>query len=170
MNNFFFPFFVSDEETGYTVGDFTVFSIRRWNNDSNCAAIVCSVSTSRKCSDLNEEHILTTDFTKMANFSGNDIKQILKYTTNKLLKGRQQTPNKDSTEIVDNSSQTVIPSIHLKCFYQINRIQSIDLLTQSICEFREECKNVIQIGCTVIPVCRLHNSRSFLSLCGVRQE
>lgn len=121
-----------------------------------------------------------------------NIKQILRYACNKLLKGHQQQLSANDDDAASNddymndseisSTATTatmpqllainyVPAIYLKCFYQVNSIKSLELLTDSIEEYRSEIDGLAQIAATIIPVCQLSTSDNrFLSISGVRHE
>lgn len=157
------------EETGCSVSEYTVFSRRRWNHESNCAAIVCYVTTglassTTQLTDLNDDTI--NRHCRIAQrLSPENIDDILTYTVNKLVKGQQQ-PKTDA----DVVHVPIIPSIHLKIFYQVHAIPSIELLMQSINEFREKSTKIVNFAFTVIPACSLQNFSTFLSISGVKHE
>lgn len=140
------------------------------------------------------------------NLTADDIKNILKYTVNKLLKGHQpgiSTNNNanpaticsmnnesvvDDDNISDDSAATQtqtqttaikrqfslplnsVPAIYLKCFYQVNSLKSVNLLTQSIEEYQNETESLAKIAATVIPVCQLSTITTFFTICGIRHE
>lgn len=156
------------EETGCSVGEFTVFSRRRWNYESNCAAIVCYVTTglassTTQLTDLNDDTI-NRHFRIAQRLTPENIDDILTYTVNKLIKG--QSTKTDGDVIV----VTTIPSIHLKIFYQVHAISSVELLMQAIQEYREKSTKNVKLAFTLIPACSLQNFSTFLSISGVTHE
>lgn len=129
------------------------------------------------------------------NITADNIKDILKYTVNKLLKGHQPTPIKHQetiddadTQIVDEDNINVdfctptttkrqlslplnsVPAVYLKCFYQVNSLKSVNLLTESIEQYQNDTENIAKIAATVIPVCQLSTITTFLTICGIRHE
>lgn len=83
---------ISDEETGCSVGDYTISSRRRWNYENNCAAIVCYVSTglatsSTQLVDLSDD-VIQHHKQLAQNITVDNINEILLYTVNKLLKAK----------------------------------------------------------------------------------
>lgn len=153
--------------------EYIVFSRRRWNYESNCAAIVCYVSTglptsttqsTEKNTDTNSQHNQLA-----SQLTAENIHEIMVYTLNRILKGQSTKSNgqplNDSTAPVPYR-----PAIHFKIFYQVNASPSIDLLIDTINEFRETCKSTVKFAFTVLPACSLQNSSTFLSICGIKHE
>lgn len=84
----------ADEETGCSVDQYTVFSRRRWNYESNCAAIVCYASTglatsTTQLTDLTDD-IIDRHSRLARDLSAEHIEQILTYTLNRILRGHNQ--------------------------------------------------------------------------------
>lgn len=75
-----------------------------------------------------------------------------------------------ATTAATNNIYLNIPAIHLKVFYQVNASPSVELLINSLMEFRTKCAETVNIVYTVLPACSLHNFSTFLSICGVRHE
>lgn len=96
--------------------------------------------------------------------SPENIYEILTYTVNKLIKGQQAKTDADVIVV------PVIPSIHLKIFYQVHAASSVQLLMQSIDEFREKSTKIVNFAFTLIPACSLQNFSTFLSISGVTHE
>ncbi|XP_031625723.1 uncharacterized protein LOC116342317 isoform X2 [Contarinia nasturtii] len=161
------------EETGCSVGDYTVSSRRRWNYENNCAAIVCYVSTglatsSTQLTDLSDDIIQRHQ--KLAiGLTVDNVNDILQYIVNKLLKSNG-VPSADSAQkqSSSNPSNTGLPAIHLKVFYQVSATPPIGLLTRSIAEFAERISNLTSIAFSVLPASSLHNFSTFLSIYGIR--
>lgn len=63
-----------------------------------------------------------------------------------------------------------IPAIHLKIFYQVTATPSVELLLNTLHEFRTKVIDTAEIAYTVLPACSLHNFSTFLSICGIRHE
>lgn len=63
-----------------------------------------------------------------------------------------------------------IPAIHLKVFYQVSATPSVELLLNTLQEFRIKVADSAEIAYTVLPACSLHNFSTFLSICGIRHE
>lgn len=196
-----FCFFVSDEETGCSVDRYNVFSRRRWNYESNCAAIVCYVSTglatsTTQLTELSDE-IITRHCRLAQELTADHIDQILTYTLNRVLKGHsskaqsasnQPQPSSDqptsnvNNNMNDNHSSTTTtstnqvptthtkPAIHFKIFYQVNAAPAVDLLIQSIDEFREKVSPIARFAYTVLPASSLQNFSTFISICGIKHE
>lgn len=62
-------------------------------------------------------------------------------------------------------------AIHLKVFYQITATPSIELLLDTLNEFKLKINDTtVNIAFTVIPACSLQNFSTFLSICGIRHE
>lgn len=180
---YFIVSFHLDEETGCAVGDYTVFSRRRWNYENNCAAIVCYVSTglassSTQLMDLSDD-IIHRHRQLSQTLTADNITEILMYTVNKLLKAKGAPPplptelnafNQLSCQINCNCSTTQVPAIHLKIFYQVSAVPPIELLIQTIADFKKRCAAQTTIAFTVLPACSLQNFSTFLSICGIRHE
>lgn len=155
--------------------EYIVFSRRRWNYESNCAAIVCYVSTglptstthsTEQSDDIHSRH------NKLASqLTAKNIHEIMAYILNRILRGQSSKPtgqlltNNDATAPV-----TYRPAIHFKIFYKVNASPSIDLLIDTINEFRENSKSTVKFAFTVLPACSLQNSSTFLSICGIKHE
>lgn len=176
-----------DEETGCTVGDFTVSSRRRWNYENNCAAIVCYVSTglassSTQLTELSGDIIQRHQQLAKA-LTADNVIDILSYIVNKLLKakGAQSSPvivdplaqstansctNNHSNST--NSTETRVPAIHLKVFYQVSSTPPINAIIQTISEFREQNSDRVSIAFSVLPASSLNNFSTFLSIYGIR--
>lgn len=115
-----------DEETGCSVGDYTVSSRRRWNYENNCAAIVCYVSTglassSTQLTDLSDD-IIQRHQQLAKNLRAENVVEIMTYVVNKLLR------SKSAPAVIDSQKQSTsnstgaeirLPAIHLKVFYQV---------------------------------------------------
>lgn len=157
------------EETGCSVGEFTVFSRRRWNYECNCAAIVCYVTTglassTTQLTNLNDD-IVNRHFRIAQRLSTENMDEILTYSVNKLIKVQ---PTKTDADV--DAVPILIPSIHLKIFYQVNAVSSVQLLMQSIHEFQEKSSKFVNLAFTLIPACSLQNFSTFLSISGVKHE
>lgn len=63
-----------------------------------------------------------------------------------------------------------LPAIHLKIFYQVGAQPPIDIITQTILEFKEQMAKQATIAVTVLPACSLQNFSTFISICGIRHE
>lgn len=192
---------------------YNVFSRRRWNYESNCAAIVCYASTglatsTTQLTDLTDD-IINRHCRLARALTAAHIDQILTYTLNRILKGHHSagsataatmaaattaaaataanttTTTTNNTAITitttskspphgDNNQsqqqQHVKPVIHFKIFYQVNAAPPIDLLIQSINEFREKTSGVARFAYTVLPAVSLQNFSTFLSICGIKHE
>ncbi|XP_055380431.1 uncharacterized protein LOC129611354 [Condylostylus longicornis] len=78
------------EETGCSIGEYTISIRRRWNYENNCAAIVCYVSTGLASSTTQltqlSEDILTNHRQLAQNLTIDNINEILTYIISKLLK------------------------------------------------------------------------------------
>lgn len=167
--------FFTDEETGCSVGDFTVLSRRRWNYENNCAAIVCYVSTglatsSTQLTDLSED-IIQRHQHLVQNLTHDSVNEILGYAVNKLLKAKI-TPSPSSLDKFKDTDNGHMkkPAIHFKIFYQVSSIPAIDLIIQTISEYRERIAEQTNIAFTVLPASSLNHFTTFLSICGIRHE
>lgn len=162
-----------------------MFSRRRWNYENNCAAIVCYVSTglatsSTQLVDLSDD-IIQRHKKLAQSLTVDNIRDILKYTLNKLLKakccssiistdGCSNNIDSNNLPIRRNSSTPQLPAIHFKIFYQVSAQPQIDLLIDTILEFKESYATQTSIAFTVLPACNLQNFSTFLSICGIRHE
>lgn len=159
------------EETGCSIAEFTVFSRRRWNYESNCAAIVCYVTTglassTTQLTDLNDDTI-NRHIRIAQRLSPENMDEIMTYTVNKLIKGLQPAKTAD---VADVAVVPIVPSIHLKIFYQVHAVTSVELLMQSINGFRDKSTKIVNFAFTLIPACSLQNFSTFLSISGVTHE
>lgn len=169
-----------------------MFIRKRWNYENNCAAIVCYVSTglatsTTQLTDLNDDIIqrhqqLSQEITR------ENIMEILQYTFNKLLKGYSTikhyndsttdnnttsistSPSSASSSLSATVSTLQLPAIHIKIFYQMTVTPDIDLLMNTIEEFKVKQEHLGKIAFTIIPALNLQNFSTFLSICGVRHE
>lgn len=172
-------FFVSDEETGCSIGDFTVSSRRRWNYENNCAAIVCYVSTglatsSAQLTDLSDDLIQRHHYLAQK-MTVDNVTGILGYTIDKLLKAKNaptsNAPDAGAQTAAQSSdTQSKIPAMHIKVIYQVTATPPIDLIIQTIAAFRERNAAKMSISFTVVPASSLHNFCTFLSIYGIRHE
>ena len=124
-----------DEETGCSVGDYTVSSRRRWNYENNCAAIVCYVSTglassSTQLTDLSDD-IIQRHQQLAKGLTVDNVTEILQYVVNKMLrsKGVPSAYFVDAQKQSNNSSNSTsaeirLPAIHLKVFYQVRYVNN----------------------------------------------
>ncbi|KAH8235822.1 hypothetical protein KR032_008157 [Drosophila birchii] len=185
------------EETGCSVGDYTIAIRRRWNYENNCAAIVCYVSTGLASSTTQltqlSDDILGNHCRLAQSVSAEHMDEILTYVVNRLLKDyplakkhqQQQQQHQQVTEEMAAAGESSggggdqqqqqhqhqpLPAIHLKLFYQVNAAPATDLLLQALNDFRVKCQDTAAIVYTVLPACSLHNFSTFLSICGVRHE
>lgn len=125
-----------DEETGCSVGDYTVSSRRRWNYENNCAAIVCYVSTglassSTQLTDLSDD-IIQRHQQLAKGLTVDNVTEILQYAVNKMLrsKGVPSAYFVDAQKQSSNSSNSAeirLPAIHLKVFYQVRYVNNENL-------------------------------------------
>lgn len=113
-----------------------------------------------------------------------NVTDILSYIVNKLLKAKssQSSPiidpsmlsssyNSSSNNSINNhnnSTETRVPAIHLKVFYQVSSTPPINLIIQTISEFREQNADRVSIAFSVLPASSLHNFSTFLSIYGIR--
>ncbi|KAI8034757.1 uncharacterized protein LOC128264077 [Drosophila gunungcola] len=178
------------EETGCSVGDYTISIRRRWNYENNCAAIVCYVSTGLASSTTQltqlSDDILGNHCRLAQSVSAEHLDEILTYVVNRLLKdyplAKKQTPQQPANSGsppaatptqpggAGGDQHQSLPAIHLKLFYQVNAAPATDLLLQALHDFRLKCQDTAAIVYTVLPACSLHNFSTFLSICGVRHE
>lgn len=167
----------TDEETGCSVGEFTVSSRRRWNYENNCAAIVCYVSTglatsSTQLTDLSDDFIQRHN-QKVQSLTEENVIEIIGYVVNKLLKAKSMpsTNSLDKTkESEQANAQMKKPAIHLKIFYQVNSMPSIDLVINTVSAFRDRNADRTNLAFTVLPASSLSHFSTFLSICGIRHK
>lgn len=185
---FYSLFCLIDEETGCSVGDYTISIRRRWNYENNCAAIVCYVSTGLASSTTQltqlSDDILGNHCRLAQAVNAEHLDEIFTYVVNRLLKDyplakkqasqptNSATPPATPTQPggAGGDQQQPVPAIHLKLFYQVNAAPATDLLLQALHDFRLKCQDTAAIVYTVLPACSLHNFSTFLSICGVRHE
>lgn len=123
-----FPFCSTclDEETGCSVGDYTVSSRRRWNYENNCAAIVCYISTgsassSTQLTDLSDD-IIQRHQQLAKGLRADNVNDVLTYVVNKLLRSKSASTLADTQQQSTSNSTSAeirLPAIHLKVFYQV---------------------------------------------------
>lgn len=175
-----FCIFLSDEETGCSVSDYTVLSRRRWNYENNCAAIVCYVSTglatsSSQLTDLSDD-LIKRHQNLAHQLSADNVAEIIGYTVKKLLKAKNTaSPNASdagasSVAGQPNDTQPKKPAMHIKIIYQVSAMPPIDLILRTIADFREQNAAQMAISFTVLPASSLHNFCTFLSIYGIRHE
>lgn len=172
----------ADEETGCSIGDYSVSIRRRWNYENNCAAIVCYVSTGSATSSTQlmdpSDDIVYRHRHLAHSLTAKNFTEILTYTVNKLLKA--QVSSKPSTltatahcssDLARRTSTTPhVPAIHLKIFYQVSAQPPIDLIFKTIREYKQQCADKVTIAFTLLPACSLQHFSTFLSICGIRHE
>ncbi|KAH8273471.1 hypothetical protein KR018_002962 [Drosophila ironensis] len=183
------------EETGCSVGEYTISIRRRWNYENNCAAIVCYVSTGLASSTTQltqlSDDILGNHCRLAQAVSAEHLDDILTYVVNRLLKDYPLAKRQSATAAASVSAssgntppatpgnqpggaggdqQQTLPAIHLKLFYQVNAAPATELLLQALHDFRVKCQDTASVVYTVLPACSLHNFSTFLSICGVRHE
>lgn len=177
---FLFGFAVSDEETGCSVGDYTVQSRRRWNYENNCAAIVCYVSTglatsSTQLTDMSDD-LIQRHHNLSQQLTADNVAEILGYTVRKLLKAKSTASpvaadaGAPSTAGPPNDAQSKTPAMHIKIIYQVSAMPPIDLIMRTIADFRAQNAAQMATSFTVLPASSLHNFCTFLSIYGIRHE
>lgn len=141
-------------------------------------------SSSTQLTDLSDD-IIERHRHISQGLSAYNMHEILSYTVNKLLKAKT-TPKQSNSPVDDQSVTHIItnntnnchnsmpavhpPAIHLKVFYQVSAQPPIDVITNSILEFKEEMSKQARIAFTVLPACSLQNFSTFISICGIRHE
>lgn len=140
---------------------------------------MCYVSTglassSTQLTDLSED-IIQRHQQLAQGLTVDNVNEILAYTVNKLLKakGAPSPISADARAQSINSSNSTsaevrVPAIHLKVFYQVSSTPPIDLIVQTISEFRERNANEVSIAFSVLPASSLHNFSTFVSIYGIR--
>ncbi|XP_049529841.1 uncharacterized protein LOC125948120 [Anopheles darlingi] len=193
------------EETGCSIGEYSISIRRRWNYENNCSSIVCYVSTglatsTTKLTELTDDYL--HHHAQLAQrITREQIHDTIAYVLRKLLQdysmthgfgtspatvtGAEQqqhtvsdsgndsssTPTNDSS-INDNDTNhdQLKPAVHLRVFYQIYAIPSVQFLLDAIESFLQSPANVARIAYTVIPACHLQNFSTFISICGLRHH
>lgn len=177
------------EETGCSIGDYTISIRRRWNYENNCASVVCYISTGLATS--------TTKLTELSDdcmhhhnqlsqkISREQIHDAIAYVLRKLLQDYPlgNSPSNDSSSSSDDhptvaapaapappTSTTTLPTVHLRFFYQVGAIGSVQALLEAIESFLSSPSNVARIAYTVVPACHLQNFSTFISICGLRHH
>lgn len=140
---------------------------------------MCYVSTglassSTQLCDLSEDIIQLHQLLAQG-LTVDNVNEILEYNVNKLLKAKgvpsplSTEARKQSTNSSNSTSIEVrVPAIHLKVFYQVSSTPPIDLIVQTISEFRDRHAKQTSIAFTVLPASSLHNFSTFLSIYGIR--
>lgn len=111
--------------------------------------------------------------------TADNVTDILTYIVNKLLKakGTHSPPidpscnynnNNNNNNCINNSTETRVPAIHLKVFYQVSSTPPINLIIQTISEFHEQNADQVSMAFSVLPASSLHNFSTFLSIYGIR--
>ncbi|XP_055641894.1 uncharacterized protein LOC129778808 isoform X2 [Toxorhynchites rutilus septentrionalis] len=173
------------EETGCSIGDYTISIRRRWNYENNCASVVCYVSTglatsTTKLTELSED-IMQHHNEQAQAISRDQVHDTIAYVLRKLL---QDYPlgNSPSNESCTSSSadqtncenqpkvENPKPTVHLRFFYQVSTIGSVQSLVEAIESFLRSPSNVARIAYTVVPACHLQNFSTFISICGLRHH
>uniref|UniRef100_A0A2M4AJ88 Diphthine--ammonia ligase n=1 Tax=Anopheles triannulatus TaxID=58253 RepID=A0A2M4AJ88_9DIPT len=201
------------EETGCSIGEYSISIRRRWNYENNCSSIVCYVSTglatsTTKLTELTDDYLhhhtqlaqrisreqihdtiayvlrkLLQDYpithgygTSPATVAGDQQQQQQQHTVSDSGNDSSSTPTNDSSTN-DNDTNHVVtdtdqlkPAVHLRVFYQIFAIPSVQFLLDAIESFLQSPANVARIAYTVIPACHLQNFSTFISICGLRHH
>ncbi|XP_058062679.1 uncharacterized protein LOC131212718 [Anopheles bellator] len=219
------------EETGCSIGEYSISIRRRWNYENNCSSIVCYVSTglatsTTKLTELTDDY-LHHHGQLAQRISQEQIHDTIAYVLRKLLQdyaghGTASTsptsggadtsgPNNPSSTNTTNTSDSntnddsvehrnddlvehrndedqpqqwpprerslqsiseppVKPAVHLRVFYQVDAITSVQFLLEAIESFLQSPANVARIAYTVIPACHLQNFSTFISICGLRHH
>uniref|UniRef100_A0A8D8D918 Diphthine--ammonia ligase n=1 Tax=Culex pipiens TaxID=7175 RepID=A0A8D8D918_CULPI len=188
------------EETGCSIGDYSISIRRRWNYENNCASVVCYISTGLATS--------TTKLTELSDdcmhhhnqlsqkISREQIHDAIAYVLRKLLQDYPlgNSPSNDSSSSSDDPNPTqhlappphhhhphhhntgtdpnaaTLPTVHLRFFYQVGAIGSVQALLEAIESFLSSPSNVARIAYTVVPACHLQNFSTFISICGLRHH
>lgn len=184
------------EETGCSIGDYTISIRRRWNYENNCASVVCYVSTglatsTTKLTELSDDY--QQQHSHLAKGIGREqIHDTIAYVLRKLL---QELPmgNSSSNESCSSSSddhthhnannhhhqqphadhpnaESSKPTVHLRFFYQVSAIGSVQSLLEAIESFLNSPSNMAKIAYTVVPACHLQNFSTFISICALRHH
>ncbi|XP_055606409.1 uncharacterized protein LOC129754384 [Uranotaenia lowii] len=198
------------EETGCSIGDYTISIRRRWNYENNCASVVCYVSTglatsTTKLTELSDDFMLHHKQLAQS-ISREQIHDTIAYVLRKLLQdyplgnspsnescssSSEEHPNQSQQHMNDNHNQhhhhhhrpakngsnsqqpaaePCKPTVHLRFFYQVAAIESVQSLVDAIESFLSSPSNVARIAYTVVPACHLQNFSTFISICGLRHH
>uniref|UniRef100_T1DDZ8 Diphthine--ammonia ligase n=1 Tax=Psorophora albipes TaxID=869069 RepID=T1DDZ8_9DIPT len=190
------------EETGCSIGDYTISIRRRWNYENNCASVVCYVSTglatsTTKLTELSDDFLQHHNQLAQA-ISREQIHDAIAYVLRKLLQDyplgnspsnesnsslsddqqQQGAPNDNHNQHhhhhhhpqYHHSSSSSKPTVHLRFFYQVSVIGSVQSLLEAIESFLSSPSNVARIAYTVVPACHLQNFSTFISICGLRHH
>uniref|UniRef100_A0A182SC28 Uncharacterized protein n=1 Tax=Anopheles maculatus TaxID=74869 RepID=A0A182SC28_9DIPT len=191
------------EETGCSIGEYSISIRRRWNYENNCASIVCYVSTGLATSTTKLTE-LTDDYLHHHNqlaqrITREHIHDTIAYVLRKLLQAypgllgispsSPSAASNDESMVVGGaeddqiarphpprapppppSSDLAKPAVHLRVFYQVDAIPSVQFLIDAVESFLLSPANVARIAYTVIPACHLQNFSTFISICGLRHH
>ncbi|KXJ84076.1 hypothetical protein RP20_CCG020970 [Aedes albopictus] len=201
------------EETGCSIGDYSISIRRRWNYENNCASVVCYVSTGLATSTTKLAE-LSDDFLQHHNqlaqsISREQIHDTIAYVLRKLLQdypvGISPTNESGSSSsdeqnnhqnnhhnhqhhhhphyhhqvshhrtTTDGAEPSAVdsgkPTVHLRFFYQVSAIGSVQSLVEAIESFLSLPSNTARIAYTVVPACHLQNFSTFISICGLRHH
>uniref|UniRef100_A0A182PQV7 Diphthine--ammonia ligase n=1 Tax=Anopheles epiroticus TaxID=199890 RepID=A0A182PQV7_9DIPT len=186
------------EETGCSIGEYSISIRRRWNYENNCASIVCYVSTglatsTTKLTELTDDYL--HHHSQLAQrITSDHIHDTIAYVLRKLLQAypgllgtSPSSPSATSNDELAGGSaeedqiarphpprpppvEPVKPAVHLRVFYQVGAIPSVQFLIDAIESFLVSPANVARIAYTVIPACHLQNFSTFISICGLRHH
>ncbi|XP_058825900.1 uncharacterized protein LOC131685896 [Topomyia yanbarensis] len=186
------------EETGCSIGDYTISIRRRWNHENNCSAVVCYVSTTlasstSKLSELGDDFMQRHNHVAQA-INQEQIHNTIAYVLRKLLQdyplGNSPSNESCSSSSDDNTQDhhhlhnhhrysahgnraqaaSSKPTVHLRFFYQVGAIDSAQSLVEAIESFLSSPSNVARIAYTVVPACHLQNFSTFISICALRHH
>lgn len=201
------------EETGCSIGDYSISIRRRWNYENNCASVVCYVSTGLATSTTKLAE-LSDDFLQHHNqlaqsISREQIHDTIAYVLRKLLQdypvgisptnecGSSSSDEQNNHQnnhhnhqhhhhphyhhqvshhrtTTDGSEPATTdsgkPTVHLRFFYQVSAIGSVQSLVEAIESFLSLPSNTARIAYTVVPACHLQNFSTFISICGLRHH
>lgn len=135
-------------------------------------------SSSTQLTDLSDD-IIQRHRQVAQSITVDNVNEILTYTVNKLLKAKGSSSTSSTTQ--DNGNESFasrrtsitppqVPAIHLKIFYQVSAQPPIDLLIQTILDYKHQRAAQVAIAFTVLPAYSLQNFSTFLSICGIRHE
>lgn len=188
------------EETGCSIGEYSISIRRRWNYENNCASIVCYVSTglatsTTKLTELTDDYL--HHHSQLAQrITRDQIHDTIAYVLRKLLQAYPGllgiSPSSPSATSNDDqmggteedhvarphpprappptSSDIAKPAVHLRVFYQVDAIPSVQFLIDAVESFLLSPANVARIAYTIIPACHLQNFSTFISICGLRHH
>lgn len=198
----FLLFFYSglDEETGRSIGSFSISFKKRWNYESECVAVICTISTCklRFFSLLLLENFplvfdelldtstattpttpISTSFTKESFFQSSSINLLTQFEAAKEMEPEQLR------EVFEYLLRKMLPNITSTSStsenHQHEKVPAIHIrvfydalkapnFVQQVADAFRQDKTNVQIALSVIPVCGLQKPNDFISICAIKHE